>query len=246
MANDQNEEINELPAESLEELGQPGAAPPPPPAAGGARGFPQLHRFMWGGIIVLAGSLLPLGGAVVESMRGEQAAAPTTAADDKASRKDALKELANNLGGEAGKVQPAAAEAVESLMTPAPVPMYETFTGALFLIFSLMLIGQMRSAIAERRVALGAVLLMFFPAGWAWFKLVALCGDLAWFSAGDLYRLATWEQLTGVFGSGFMLVLLGSTYVVINFFRALFGAATGGKKPVPAAAPARSGRSRRR
>ena len=244
MVSDQLDEISETPDAGpdfgLEEVS---AASPPPPPPGSTRGFPQLHRFMWGGVIVLVGTLLPFGSAVVTSMYEvpEKQMASTDSGQD---RKAMLDDLAANLSREVPIDAQALAEPAGFSM-PA-VRGYETFTGAVFLILALMLIGQMRTAIQERKVALGAVLLMFLPAGWAWFKFITLTGKMEWFSFGDLYRVSAFEQLTLEVGSGFMLVLLGSTYVVFGFFRALFGAATGGKKPATATAAAGRGRSSRR
>ncbi|MFH0946458.1 MAG: hypothetical protein V2A76_14780, partial [Planctomycetota bacterium] len=190
-------------------------------------------------VIVLLGSLLPFGSTVVTSMY-DASTKPAVSVANEQSRKDKLKDLAGSLE----KDQPVQADVqpeAEVFSRPA-VNGYETFTGALFLLFGLMLIGQMRTAIAERKVALGAVLLMFLPAGWAWFKLITITNGLEWFSWGDLYRVSAFERLTLEVGSGFLLVLIGSTYVVIGFFRALAGAAAGGKKSAP---PTVRGRSRR-
>lgn len=232
MDNENLEEIADTPDEVLTPADDALPPPPPPPAPpqGGAQGFPQLYRFMWGGVIVLLGSLLPFGSAVVTSMYGKDAKPPVAVTNEQ-NRKDQLKDLANSLEAELPAETDVKAEP-EVLVRPA-VNGYETFTGALFLLFGLMLIGQMRTAIAQRKVALGAVLLMFLPAGWAWFKLITITNGLEWFEWGSLYRVSAFEQLTLEVGSGFLLVLIGSTYVVLGFFRALAGAATGGKKTPP-------------
>ncbi len=228
-------------------LGAPAEPLPPPLPApqNGAKGFPQLVRFLWGGIIVLAGTILPFGGSVVATLYGKQPQAQESERQGP-SKEDLMEGLRN------AENAPAPAEAASTQAEPAPAAKagvahgYETFTGALFLLLALMLIGQMRTAIAARRVALGAVLLMFLPAGWAWYKLITVASSLEGFSYAYLWRVDALEQLTLHVGSGFILVLIGSSWVVLNFLITFVRALTGaGASPAPAAAAAR-GRARRR
>jgi len=227
--------------------GPPGGAPV---AQAPSKAYPQLYKFMWGGIIVVLGSLLPFGSTVVSTMYGDLEEI-VEAAEPGKSRAEILKEMADKLG--TGEVADEVAEQLSAsneepkLVLPARGG-YETFTGALFLLFGLMLVGQMRTSISERRVKLGAVLLMLFPCGWTWYKFIVATGEISGFSWGSLYKLTAWERLATDVGSGFLLVLIGSTYVVLQFVKALAGAAGGGKPaPTPAGAGAgRGGRGNRR
>ncbi|MFG0319637.1 MAG: hypothetical protein ACF8XB_20360 [Planctomycetota bacterium JB042] len=225
--------------------GMPLGAPPPPPRPP-SKAFPQLFKFMWGGIIVAVGSILPFGTAIVSSMYGDAEEMLAAQEGSGKSIKELRAELAAKLGtGEAVKDADAAMAAAQEepeLVLPA-CPGYETFTGALFLLLGVLLFMQMRTAIAERRVALGAVLLMLLPAGWSWFKFFTVATKVDGFSWDfGLVKLAAWERLAADVGSGYMLVLIGSTYVAYQFLKALFGAAAGGKKDAaPAGAPAAAG-----
>ena len=239
MTDDQLEELETLEtaqAEQVDEASAPAMMGPPPPPPPARKAFPQLFRFFWGGVIVFVGALLPFGPAVLESMYGGEV--EETIVGNAMSEED-KRRLAENLGTDNPTIEAPAAVAETGW---AARPAFHTFTGALFLLFGLILAGQMFGAIQDRRVALGGVLLMFFPAGWTWFKVVMITKELEWFSAGKLYLLGTYDKLALDLGSGFMIILFGSTYVVFNFLRALGGAMTGGgKKAAPP--PSRSRRS---
>jgi len=190
---------------------------------------------------VFIGTLLPFGPAVVSSMMPAYDEEDVAALD--ADNPVVRKNLADGLGNaDPAMLTDTAAASVG--YEHAGRPGFETFLGALFLMFALLCIVQMWTAIRDRKVALGGVLLLFIPAGWAWFKLFTVTGDVEGFSWGNLVNFSHLEGLALHLGSGFLLVLLGGTFVVLNFVFAMFGAAKGGK---PAAAPAAArGRTRRR
>jgi hypothetical protein len=216
-----------------------GAAAPVPAAA--RKGFPQMYRFFWGAAIVFVGTLLPFGPAIVSSMVDEPEHAPKVAGlEDPAVRKS----IADSLGVEQPAEQ-APAEPAAAAYPLAGRPGYHTFLGALFLVFSLLCMGQMWAAIRDRKVALGAVLLMLIPTGWAWTKLfqARVTGGIEDFSWGGLVFVGKLEEFAQHVGSGFLLVLLGGTFLAISFLMAVFGAA---KKPAAQAAPATRARPRRR
>lgn len=231
------------------------AAPPPPaPAAGSSAGFKRLHKFLWGGVMIVIGSLLPFGSAVTSSMIGDVDKLAAKGPDGQEAKRR-LEEIAESLG--TGELAARAAERAEaeaaaaddsSLRLPARRA-YETFSGALFLLIGALLILQMREAIAERKVILGGVLLALFPCGWTWFKWFTVVPAIPGFSWGELYRLAAWERLSLDVGTGFLVVWIGSTYVTLQFLKALGAALTGGKKTAGSSARGASGgsgRSRRR
>lgn len=240
MADDQLDEMNLMddPAPELASAMPPAPLPTPTPAG---RAFPQLYRFFWGGLIVFVGALLPFGPAVMASLFGTDDSAGKSRAYAGMDA-DARKQLAESLGS--GAATPAAPVLDATGPVFPSTQACQTFIGAVFLLFGLMLMGQMYTAIQERKVRLGGVLLMMLPCGWTWLKAVQLCADFDWFKASDLYLVSTFNRLGVELGTGFLLILGGSTYVVLNFLGALFGAATGGKKK-PAPAPARSSSRRR-
>ncbi len=242
MDKDQLEDVAEVVAMNQEIAEVAAAAPATENVLGPAtsRGFPQLFKFRWGGIMIAIGALLPFGSAVVTDMFSEFIAATP--------EKGGLtpEELARTLSVD--MPEPAAA-VVTAAPTMPSAPGFETFTGAIFLLIGLLLVAQMQTAIAERKVKLTGVFLAFFPAGWCWMKLITVTGDLEWFSWSDMYLLTMWNRLALDIGAGFLVVLFGSTYVVYTFIKALFGAASGGKKepvPVPAARAGGGARGRRR
>lgn len=255
MATDETQEQTDLEEFDMAAPDLPGAPPPGPPLPPRppSKAFPQLFKFLWGGIIVAVGALLPFGSAIVSSMYGEPEELLEAQAGSGKSIEDIRAELAAKLG--TGEVVEDAQAAMDAATAEPEFVLpgcsgYQTLTGAFFLLLGLLLILQMRTAIAERRVALGAVLLMLLPAGWSWYKFFDVATKVDGFSWGGLYKLAAWERLALEVGTGYLLILVGSTYVAYQFVKALLGAASGGKKdavPAPAAAArggARAGRRR--
>jgi hypothetical protein len=221
----------------------PAAAPyaataPAPPAP--RKGFPQMYRFFWGAAIVFVGTLLPFGPAIVSSMVDEPRRAPQVAGlEDPAVRKA----IADSLGTDSPAAAADPAEDVPAAYPLAGRPGYHTFLGALYMVFALLCMGQMWAAIRDRKVALGGVMLMLIPAGWAWTKLfqAKVTGSIPEFSWGGLVSVGKLEEFAQHVGSGFLLVLFGGTFLVITFLMAVFGAA---KKPAAQGAPAPATRAR--
>jgi hypothetical protein len=127
------------------------------------------------------------------------------------------------------------------------VAAYETFPGALYLVFSVMLIFAMVFSIYARRLKMGAVFLMFPPAIHCWFVLIQQAGPATegkpFFPVMNLIT-----ALTDAVGSGLLLVLIGSTIATLIFLISLFSAITGGGKGKKAKEGAKGrgkGRSRR-
>lgn len=207
------------------------------PAA--TKAFPQLFKFLWGGVIVLVGTLLPFGPGVLKDLTGKQDAPKSSSLTDPGD----LKALSDGLG------KPAA-EAAQEVAAVAPLGPSRagtsTFVGAAFLVFAILLIAQMWNAIRDRRVAISSVLLMFFPCAWSWIKVIGAGGETPGFAWGEVYKVSALEQLTANVGSGTILILAGSTYVVLTFLRSFVNALTGGGKSSSAPAPAgdSTGRSR--
>lgn len=247
------DELEELNVEPEGEASNPTPRAPAPPEVTGplptptpsGKAFPQLYRFFWGGLLVFVGGMLPFGPDLVTKVvapKDEQVATKRLANQADAA---ARKALAEGLG----KDQPVSMDEDDgevAMLLPAR-PANNTFVGALFMVFGLMLMGQMYNCIRERKIALGGVLLMLFPCAWTWLKLCTIGAEIEGFSWGNLWRLDAWEFLSTHMGSGFLLILGGSTYVVFNFLMAIFGAASGGKKDdAPAASSPKRGAGARR
>lgn len=238
---DQLEELDPTPASTPVTAPAPAAAPAPVPmTAAPSQPFPQFTRFLTGGVIVLVGCLLPFGSSLTTTMvppntlHSKVAAVPT---------KTPAQELADSMKN--NTPIPAAAAPVEHKL-PAMMGI-ETFTGALWMLFALGLIASMRQCMRDNKIRLKSVMLMLIPAGWAWVKLFEVKSTIPDFDIGAVYKIRMLEHLAQNIGSGFLLVLIGSSYVAINFIMAIVGAFTsGGKKAEGDAATAGTKSSARR
>lgn len=220
---DQLEELDPTPASPPAPAAAPAAAPMPMVAAP-SQPFPQFTRFLTGGVIVLVGCLLPFGSRLTTTMVPANTLTSKTAA---VPAKTAAQELADSMKN--NTPIPAAAAPVEHTL-PAMMGI-ETFTGALWMLFALGLIASMRQCMRDNKIRLKSVMLMLIPAGWAWVKLFEVKATIPDFDIGAVYKIRMLEHLAQNIGSGFLLVLIGSTYVAINFIMAIVGAFTsGGKK----------------
>ncbi len=201
----QNQNPSDLP-ELQDEVAAPSMTAPP--AAAPRRAYPQLWKFLWGGVFVAVGAMLPFGPRVLDRMLRS-------------------------------------AEAIERAVdaVPAARPGTQTLAGTVFLVFALLLIGQMWAAIRERRVALGAVFLMIVPCAWSWIAFVSAARAIAWPAASDFVAWNTFERVAAEFGTGFLLTWLGSTLVEITFIFSLVKVFT---SPSPAPASARASAARKR
>lgn len=251
------DELEELTTEPQPDNRAPSAPPevtgPLPTPTPSGKAFPQLYRFFWGGLLVFVGGMLPFGPHLVTPMLTPKDAPQATKRVGNELDAEGRKKFAESFDdpAAAAAVAAAAAAAERGPLLMAARPASSTFIGSLFLVFGLMLMGQMYNCIRERKIALGGVLLMFFPCAWTWLKLCTIGAKLDGFSWVNLYRLDAWEFLARDMGSGFLLILGGSTYVAINFLMAIFGAASGGKKddagaPAGAAAGSKRGAGARR
>jgi hypothetical protein len=221
--------------DQLEELDVPKSAPmgpPPGPPPAPPRSYPQLYRFFIGALMVAIGTLLPFGSVITTSMVPPK----TLEIGSGAPPSDLGQSVAEAMRGE-GRVVTEAGTRTLPATTGA-----DTFSGALFLLLAILVMWQMWVCIQKRRVGFSP-LLLFFPAGWSWMKLIAVKDSIPDFAFGDIYKLATLEQLALHVGSGFLMVWIGATFAAINFVFALIGAFTsGGKKDE--SAPARGARRR--
>ena len=112
----------------------------------------------------------------------------------------------------------------------ALVPAYVTFTGSLSLIFSLLLIVAMLFSIYAKRLIMSPVFLMFIPAIISWWTLVKRVGaapeNYSWYNF--LYDIDAINWLANDAGSGLLLIMLGSTVVVLTFIISIATAVAGG------------------
>lgn len=218
------EELDPSPASSAAT-----ASPAVAPAAASAPGpasqpYPQFMRFLTGGVIVLVGCLLPFGSKLTTTMVPPSTLESKTSA---APAKSAGQELAESMKNNT-PIQTAAPVVERSLPSMMGI---ETFTGALWLLLALALIASMRQCLRDNKIRLKSVMLMLIPCGWAWVKLFEVIPSVQGFEWGTIFKIRMLEHLGQNVGAGFMLVLIGSTYVAINFVMAIVGAFTsGGKK----------------
>ena len=126
----------------------------------------------------------------------------------------------------------------------ALVPAYVTFTGSLFLIFSLLLIVGMLFSIYAKRLIMSPVFLMFIPAIISWWTLVKRVGvapeNFSWYSF--LYDIDAINWLANDAGSGLLLIMIGSTLVVLTFIISIATAVVGGGEDKKSAGKARGRR----
>jgi hypothetical protein len=123
-----------------------------------------------------------------------------------------------------------------------------TFTGALFLIFSLLLLAAMAFSIYAKRLIMSPVFLMFIPAIVTWWTLVKRVGgapeSYSWYDF--FYDIDAINWLSNDAGSGLLLIMLGSTIVVLTFIVSIITAVAGGGKEKSAERSPAKGRGRRR
>lgn len=221
------EELDPSPAATPAATAAPAAAATTAGQSGAPSGqpYPQFMRFLAGGMIVLVGCLLPFGSKLTTTM------VPPATLESRSTAasagKSAGQELAESM--RSNTPIPAAAPVVERGL-PSMMGI-ETFTGALWLLFALALISSMRQCLRDNKIRLKSVMIMLIPCGWAWVKLFEVVPTIEGFDWGTVFKIRMLEHLAQNVGSGFLLVLLGSTYVSINFIMAIVGAFTsGGKK----------------
>jgi hypothetical protein len=124
-----------------------------------------------------------------------------------------------------------------------------TFSGSLYLIFTILLLAAMVISIYSKRLIMSPVFLMFIPAVLTWMTVVKVIGgieeaDFAWYNC--FYQIKALNLLTENIGSGLLLIWLGSTLVALTFIVSLVTAVAGGgkEKESPKAKPKARGRRR--
>lgn len=126
-----------------------------------------------------------------------------------------------------------------------------TFSGSVYLIFTLLLLAAMLMSIYSKRLIMSPVFLMFIPAVLSWLTVIKVIGtiedpDFVWYNC--FYQIKALNMLTENIGSGLLLIWLGSTLVALTFIVSLVTAVSGGGKEKEAAKPRGKdkGRARRR
>lgn len=131
----------------------------------------------------------------------------------------------------------------------ATVTACTTFAGALYLVFTLLLLAAMGLSIYGKRLIISPVFLMFIPAVHSWWIIVdrvsLLPEDKNWYQC--LYDVKTMSELASLTGSGLILIMLGSSLVALTFIVSLATAVAGGGKEKGAQRQTvRAGKGRRR
>jgi hypothetical protein len=237
---DQHDHLEEIDASNPPPAAPAPAAPATPSALAAAptQPYPQFMRFMIGGVLVLIGCFLPFGSALTTTMvPKETLVSKADSGPPLSTGEEIAAAMKNNKPIEAKPVA-----------VPASLPTMQgiaTFTGALWLLIALGLIHAMRQSFCDNKIRLKPVLLMLIPCGWAWVKLFEVKANIEGFDIAAIYKIRMLEHLAQSVGSGFLLVLIGSTYVSIQFILAIVGALTGGKKQEGGDPTASSARRRR-
>jgi len=129
-----------------------------------------------------------------------------------------------------------------------------TFSGAIYLIFALLLMAAMGLSIYGKRLIISPVFLFFFTAFHAWKVMVERASSLIetskalpdeakhleWYEF--LFDIDALNQITAYVGSGLILVLLGSTIVTLTFLASIASVFAGAGKTQKSGSP----RGRRR
>lgn len=113
------------------------------------------------------------------------------------------------------------------------VPATHTFAGALYLIFAIILLVAMGMSIYSKRLIMSPVFLMFIPAVHTWIAVIKQVGriedpDFSWYEL--FYKIDSINMLTDRVGSGFMIILIGSSIVALTFVFSIVSAMSGGGK----------------
>jgi hypothetical protein len=106
-----------------------------------------------------------------------------------------------------------------------------TLSGALYLIFSLLVLAGMGMSIYAKRLIISPIFLMFPPAIHTWWTVVervAAAPNYKWFEF--LYNFEAIGWLGKDAGAGLLLIMFGSTIAVLTFISSLFSAVFGGGK----------------
>ncbi|MBU0754831.1 MAG: hypothetical protein KJ645_06795, partial [Planctomycetes bacterium] len=115
----------------------------------------------------------------------------------------------------------------------ALVPATHTFAGALYLIFAAIVIVAMAMSVYSKRLIMSPVFLMMIPAAHTWIAAIQQIGrienpDFSWYDM--FYKINAVNLLAERVGSGFLMVWIGSTIVVLTFILSIVSALSGGGK----------------
>jgi hypothetical protein len=106
-----------------------------------------------------------------------------------------------------------------------------TLSGALYLVFSILVLYAMAMSIYSKRLIISPVFLMFPPAIHTWWTVVervAAAPNYSWYDF--LYNFQAMGWLGQDVGSGLLLIMIGSSIISITFMVSLFSAVFGGGK----------------
>ncbi|MHC4943643.1 MAG: hypothetical protein ACYTG7_11560 [Planctomycetota bacterium] len=112
----------------------------------------------------------------------------------------------------------------------------QTFPGAIYMIFSIILLVAMGMSIYSKRLIMSPVFLLFIPAVHTWIGVIKAVGriedpDFAWYTV--FYKIDSIALLNNQVGSGYLIVLIGSTMVALTFILSIVTALSGGGKEKP-------------